>query len=446
MFKALKVGFPALFISLLFPVAASGQSITTSLAPISNVPIDNPVALALLVVGLAFSGWWAIRRGYKASHVVSLLLLVALVTAGIHSTRLVAQVLSSFTNPAGETRAITISPIIAGGFKGFEPVDFTNNAGQALKITGLVEPDYAQCFATHSAGTLLPPGPPLPSPPPTCSVGLILANGATCRVDVEAICRNLVPAQMLNSVSPSLGAASGGVGVTLIGTGFTGATGVTFGGVSATSVSVVSSTTVTAVTPAHATGAVDVVITTPSGSATLVNGFTYVTTAVGQASYGGTIAALNGGLNNLIAATADNSTGIEWGGFGTVTNATSSTDGATNSATVVAVLGANGGTPYAAQLCTNYEVDSQGNTPCEAGNTCYNDWVLPSGNNLTSTGQLNALFTNRAAIGGFSVDNYWSSTELNAIFSHGENFSAGASISMNKNILGRVRCVRTFTP
>jgi fructose/tagatose bisphosphate aldolase len=78
----------------------------------------------------------------------------------------------------------------------------------------------------------------------------------------------------------------------------TGATGVTFGGSAATSVNVVNSTTVTAVTPAHAAGAVDVVITTPSGSATDTNGYTYLTTAVGQSAYGGKIACLNGSLNN----------------------------------------------------------------------------------------------------------------------------------------------------
>ena len=72
----------------------------------------------------------------------------------------------------------------------------------------------------------------------------------------------------LTLVSPFSGASLGGTGVTLTGTGLTGATGITFGRTAATSVHVVNSTTVTAVTPAHATGAVNVVITTPSGCAT----------------------------------------------------------------------------------------------------------------------------------------------------------------------------------
>jgi hypothetical protein len=249
----------------------------------------------------------------------------------------------------------------------------------------------------------------------------------------------------IDTVSPSSGPASGGTGVTLTGSGFTGATSLTFGGTAATSLNVVSSTSVTAVTPAHATGAVNVVITTPSGSGTKTNGYTYATTAVGQSAYGGTIACLNTG-NNLIAATADNSTSIQWGGFGTTTGATSTTNGATNTATIVTVVGANGGTPYAAQLCSNYEIDSQGNTPCESGNTCYNDWFLPAGNNTGVSGQLNCLYTNQATIGGFASAVYWSSTEADANYAWRQSFSGGGQGGDRKKNNRRVRCVRGFIP
>lgn len=264
-------------------------------------------------------------------------------------------------------------------------------------------------------------------------------NAVTAAIQIDA-------GITLSSVSPSSGAASGGTGVTLTGVGLTGATGVTFGGSAATSVNVVNSTTVTAVTPAHAAGAVDVVITTPSGSATDTNGYTYLTTAVGQSAYGGTIACLNGSLNNLIAATADNSTSIQSGGYGTPTNATSITDGATNTVTIVTIVGANGGTPYAEQLCSNYEIDSQRNTPCESGNTCYNDWFLPAGNNTTSSGQLNCLYTNRSVVGGFASAFYWSSTEFNPFGTWYQSFSTGSQFVGVKNNIQRVRCVRAFTP
>jgi len=253
----------------------------------------------------------------------------------------------------------------------------------------------------------------------------------------------------INTVSPSAGSASGGTGFTLTGTGFSGVTSITFGGDAATSVHVVDSTTVTGVTPAHATGLVDVVITTPAGSATKTEAYTYETTTVGQATFGGIIACLNDGLNNLIAATSDNSTGIEWGGVGAATGATSTSNGAANTSTIVTALGDNGGTPYAAQLCNDYEIDSQGNTPCEVGNTCYNDWFLPSGQAATS--QLNCLYENREVVGGFANAEYWSSTESSGpaapVLSWGQVFdSNGIRISASKDFQIHVRCVRSFTP
>ena len=263
-------------------------------------------------------------------------------------------------------------------------------------------------------------------------------NAVTAAIQIDA-------GVTLSSVSPSSGAASGGTGVTLTGVGLTGATGVTFGGTAATSVNVVNSTTVTAVTPAHTAVAVDVVITAPSGSATDTNGYTYLTTAVGQSAYGGTIACLNTG-NNLIAATADNSTGIPWGTAGIPTSTTSTTNGAANTATIVTLLGTNGGTPYAAKLCSDYAIDSQGNTPCESGNTCYNDWFLPAGNNLASSGQLICLYTNQTAIGGFAGALYWSSTEGRPSNAWVQDFGGGAQFIDLKNFAFHVRCVRGFTP
>ena len=263
-------------------------------------------------------------------------------------------------------------------------------------------------------------------------------NAVTAAIQIDA-------GITIDTVSPSSGPASGGTGVTLTGSGFTGATSLTFGGTAATSLNVVSSTSATAVTPAHATGAVDVVITTPSGSGTKTNGYTYATTAVGQSAYGGTIACLNGSLNNLIAATADNSTSIQWGGAGTnIPSAESTTDGKTNTTNIVAVLGA--GSAYAAGLCSNYEVDSLGNTPCQSGNTCYNDWFLPAGNNTGASGQLNCLYMNQATIGGFASDRYWSSTEVDAVDAWIQDFTDGGQGSDYKLSMNRVRCVRAFTP
>ncbi|MGD0080192.1 MAG: IPT/TIG domain-containing protein, partial [Methanoregula sp.] len=88
------------------------------------------------------------------------------------------------------------------------------------------------------------------------------------------------------SILPVNGTTAGGTVVTITGTGFTGATSVTFGGNAATSVMVVNSTAVTAVTPAGTAGAVNVIITTPGGSATGTNAYTYTATPTASAKVG----------------------------------------------------------------------------------------------------------------------------------------------------------------
>ena len=86
-----------------------------------------------------------------------------------------------------------------------------------------------------------------------------------------------VAALAITSISPSIGSTAGGTQVTINGTGFTSAATVTFGGVAGTSVNVVSATTLTVIAPAHAAGAVDVIVKVGSAQATSANRFTYQT-------------------------------------------------------------------------------------------------------------------------------------------------------------------------
>ena len=79
----------------------------------------------------------------------------------------------------------------------------------------------------------------------------------------------------VGTVSPNTGTAAGSTAVTLTGTNYVAGATVTFGGTPATSVVVVSATSITCSTPAHAAGAVDVVVTTTYGTGTKTGGFTY---------------------------------------------------------------------------------------------------------------------------------------------------------------------------
>lgn len=80
----------------------------------------------------------------------------------------------------------------------------------------------------------------------------------------------------LSSLSTKFGFALGGKVVTLAGSNFVSGATVKFGGTSATRVTFVSGSSLSVVAPAHAVGAVSVVVTNPDGqSATLSNVYTY---------------------------------------------------------------------------------------------------------------------------------------------------------------------------
>ncbi|GAB6900663.1 beta strand repeat-containing protein [Kineosporia succinea] len=87
-----------------------------------------------------------------------------------------------------------------------------------------------------------------------------------------------VPVPVVNVVSPGSGPIAGGTVVTVTGTGFTGATSVSFGGTAATGVSVSSDTRITVFAPAHAAGTVDVTVTSAGGTSvtSVADRFTFV--------------------------------------------------------------------------------------------------------------------------------------------------------------------------
>jgi hypothetical protein len=87
---------------------------------------------------------------------------------------------------------------------------------------------------------------------------------------------NAPPAPTVGGANPNSGLTTGGTAVTITGTGFVSGASVSFGGTTASNITVVDATTITATTPAHAAGAVDIVVTNPdSQSGTLAAGFTY---------------------------------------------------------------------------------------------------------------------------------------------------------------------------
>jgi hypothetical protein len=88
-----------------------------------------------------------------------------------------------------------------------------------------------------------------------------------------------IPTPTITGIKPISGPVAGGTSVTITGTGLTGGT-FTFGGLAATCTVAAGGLSATCVTPAHAAGPVDVVVTTPNGAFTLPSSFTYIITNV----------------------------------------------------------------------------------------------------------------------------------------------------------------------
>jgi hypothetical protein len=160
--------------------------------------------------------------------------------------------------------------------------------------------------------------------------------------------------------------------------------------------------------------------------------------AVGD-SYGGGIVAyiLQSGdpgyvenkQHGLIAATADLIGGptITWSNISNTLVGTTGTAIGTGQANTTAIVGQDGCTSGAAWLC---------NDLTEGG---YSDWYLPSKD------ELNKLYLNQVAIGGFADYAYWSSSEFDAGTAWAQYFGSGDhQDDYPKYVDLRVRAVRAF--
>ena len=104
-------------------------------------------------------------------------------------------------------------------------------------------------------------------------------------------------------------------------------------------------------------------------------------------------------------------------------NGTALGTGLSNTNTIVTAQGAGS---YAAKLCADLVLNG------------YSDWFLPSKD------ELNKLYINKVAIGGFANANYWNSTENDIQSAWLQNFTDGSQTPGSKNIAARIRAIRTF--
>ncbi len=165
--------------------------------------------------------------------------------------------LTAVTPSAGPSSGGVTVTLTGTGFTGETLVTFGNKPSIEV-LANLEGTELTALLPSHAAG-------PVDVTVATVGGSATLASGLT-----------YVDAPTLATVAPTTGPTGGGTPVTLAGTQFRAGMQVRFGGVLATGVTMVSTTQATALTPAHAAGDVDVSVTTPGGTTTLSNAFTYV--------------------------------------------------------------------------------------------------------------------------------------------------------------------------
>lgn len=149
--------------------------------------------------------------------------------------------------------------------------------------------------------------------------------------------------------------------------------------------------------------------------------------AIGQNRMGGIVFYIDGtGQHGLISATSDQSTGAQWGCYGTlIVTATAFGTGQANTTAIVNGCSTAG---IAARICNDLVLNG------------YSDWFLPSKD------ELNQMYTQKAAIGGFTDYYYWSSSQTpnNEYAALAVSLANGSLNSDGKYLTFYVRAVRAF--
>lgn len=173
-----------------------------------------------------------------------------------------APTVSSISPVSGSTGGGTNITIVGTGFDAGATVSLGGTP--ATSVTVINATSISAVTSAHTAGTV--------------NVVVTNSDGQSATLADGFTYSTPAPAPTISSISPNSGSTSGGTNVTISGTGFSSGASVTLGGAAATNVTVVSATSITARTPAHSSGAVNVVVTNSDGqSGTLTNGFTYTT-------------------------------------------------------------------------------------------------------------------------------------------------------------------------
>ncbi|GES34583.1 IPT/TIG domain-containing protein [Streptomyces angustmyceticus] len=171
-----------------------------------------------------------------------------------------APTITSISPSSGTTSGGTLVTITGTNFTGATAVSIAGTPVTSFQV--IDDTHISAITAPHAPGT----GPVSVTTPGGTATGPVTYTYVT-------------PAPTISGFTPASGSTTGGTQVTITGTGFTGATAVTFVGTPAASFQVLNDTTIVAITAPHAPGSGPVTVTTPGGTAISGTNYTYVTQA-----------------------------------------------------------------------------------------------------------------------------------------------------------------------
>ena len=197
--------------------------------------------------------------------------------------------LSVTTGSASGGTSVTIS---GSNFQAVTGVFFGSVAASSFMVSGT--------GAIYAVAPMQAPG--------AVDVTVVTASGTsvTTTADQFTYQAPIVP-PTITSVSPGSETVSGGDTITIWGTGFTNVAGVTFGGTAALGFTVLSPTMMTALAPAHASGVVDIQVTTSAG-ASLANNSDQLRYAPEDPPAPSSVLPVVSSLSNSVGSTAGGAT------------------------------------------------------------------------------------------------------------------------------------------
>jgi hypothetical protein len=181
-----------------------------------------------------------------------------------------------FSYTAASAPAVTAVSPSSGSTAGTTTVTITGSHFTAA--TGVLFGGVAATSFTVNSDTQITAVAP-PQGAGTVDVTVATPSGTSAVVSADHFTSTAAAAPAVTGVSPATGTTAGGVVVGITGSGFTAATGVSFGSVAASAFTVVNDGLVVAEAPAEAAGTVDITVSTPSGTSATGSADHFVYTA-----------------------------------------------------------------------------------------------------------------------------------------------------------------------